>query len=142
MRLSDLVIFVGSALARPPRPSRDEVAAKPNLGFPDIDGFGKAVVHMSKGGNAKCVSGYVPVTASTDKNLKLDISLPKNQTQVTEFFIEYFSAGSDLAETVVLGNASVSGTWNIYSTLCVPNDEGKPTGVQLLSHGVGVRIDS
>lgn len=138
MRLIDLVILAGSALARPPRPARDELLKKTDQDFPGKDGFNKAKVHQSKGGNAVCVSGFVPVTASTDQNLKLDIPIPKNQTQVTEFWVESFSAGSTLAEDIVLGKASVSGTWNIYSTLCKPANGDKPTGVQLLTHGVGV----
>lgn len=109
-----------------------------NTTFPSSSGFNQASTHLSTGGNATCVSGYVPVTASTDDNLKLDISLPANQSQVTEFFVAEYSVGSTLAKNVVLSKATVSGTYNIYATLCTPLQNVKPKGVQLLTHGVGV----
>lgn len=138
MRLSTLIVFAGSAVARVSRPARDNRPRDHDLDFPSVDGFNKAKVHRSKGGNAVCVSGFVPVTASTDKNLKLDILLPKNQTQVTEFWVESFTAGSTFAEDIVEGKASVEGTWDVYSTLCVPAHGDRPEGVQILTHGVGV----
>lgn len=84
------------------------------------------------------MSGYVPVNASTDDNIKLDLSLFNNQTQVTEFFLASYSAGSTVAKDINLGKQTVSGTWNIYATLCTPKQNTKPDGVQLLTHGVGV----
>lgn len=108
-----------------------------NTIFPSSSGFNQAIQHLSTGGNATCISGYVPVTASAD-NLKLDISLPQNQSQVTEFFVAEYSYGSTLAKDVVLGKNTVSGTYNIYVTLCTPLQNVKPKGVQLLTHGVGV----
>lgn len=105
---------------------------------PSTSGFNQAFPHPSVGGKATCVSGYVPVTASTDNNIKLDISLPTNQSQVTEFFVAAYSVGSTVAQDVNKGKATVSGTWNIYATLCTPFDNVKPKGVQLLTHGVGV----
>ena len=108
-----------------------------NTVFPSSSGFNQAFTHLSTGGKATCVSGYVPVTASAD-NLKLDISLPQYQSQVTEFFVAEYSRGSSLAKDVVLGKNTVSGTYNIYATLCTPLQNVKPKGVQLLTHGVGV----
>jgi hypothetical protein len=105
---------------------------------PSTSGFNQAVPHLSTGGKATCVSGYVPVTASTNNNIKLAISLPKNQSQVTEFFVEEYSVGSTLAQDVNQGKQTVSGTWNIYATLCTPLLNAKPKSVQLLTHGVGV----
>jgi len=106
--------------------------------IPSFSGFNQAFYHLSAGGRASCVSGYVPVTASTDNNIKLDISLPKNQSQVTEFFVASYSVGSTVAQGVNKGKATVSGTWNIYATLCTPSLNTKPKSVQLLTHGVGV----
>lgn len=105
---------------------------------PSTSGFNQAFPHLSTGGKATCVSGYVPVTASTNNNIKLAISLPKNQSQVTEFFVEEYSVGSTLAQDVNQGKQTVSGTWNIYATLCTPLLNAKPKSVQLLTHGVGV----
>ena len=105
---------------------------------PSTSGFNQAFPHLSTGGKATCVSGYVPVTASTNNNIKLAISLPKDQSQVTEFFVEEYSVGSTLAQDVNQGKQMVSGTWNIYATLCTPLLNAKPKSVQLLTHGVGV----
>jgi hypothetical protein len=109
---------------------------------PSSSGFQRATFHKSNGGNAVCVSGYVPVTATTNDNIKLDLSLPKNQSDVTEFFVASYSVGSTVAKDITLGKATVSGTWNIYATLCTPELNLKPQGVQLLTHGVGVSSSS
>jgi hypothetical protein len=106
--------------------------------YPSSSGFKGAFTHKSNGGHAICVSGFVPVTASTNNNIKLDLSLPNNQSQVTEFFVASYSAGSTVAKDINLGKATVSGTWDIYATLCTPEQNVKPKGVQLLTHGVGV----
>lgn len=91
----------------------------------------------SRGGSARCTSGYISVTASTDKNMALNFELPKNQSQVTETFIEYVSSGSPFPKLVAGGSNKVSGTWRIGATLCVPANNTTPKGVQLLTHGVG-----
>jgi hypothetical protein len=109
---------------------------------PSTSGFNQAFTHLSTGGKATCVSGYVPVTASTNNNIKLAISLPQNQSQVTEFFVAEYSVGSTLAQDVNQGKQTVSGTWNIYATLCTPLLNAKPKSVQLLTHGVGVSLTS
>jgi pimeloyl-ACP methyl ester carboxylesterase len=107
------------------------------LASPQSAGFNTPIFYMSKGGQASCVAGYVPVTASTNDNINLDVSLPKNQSQVTEFFVASYSAGSTVAKDINKGKANVFGTWNIYATLCTPKGNPKPNGVQLLTHGVG-----
>lgn len=119
---------------KPTNPSLKQILPK----HPSSSGFNQATFHKSNGGHATCVSGFVPVTASTNNNIKLDLSLPKNQSEVTEFFVASYSAGSTVAQDINLGKATVSGTWNIYATLCTPEQNVKPKGVQLLTHGVGV----
>lgn len=146
MRVSILSLLVGSVTAgavlpaaeyrEHTNPPRNQV----DLKHPSSSGFKDATFHKSNGGHATCVSGYVPVKASTNNNIKLDLSLPKNQSEVTEFFIAAYSAGSTVAQDIALGNATVSGTWNIYATLCTPEQNVKPKGVQLLTHGVGVSL--
>jgi pimeloyl-ACP methyl ester carboxylesterase len=139
MRVSTISLLTGS-IAAPvvtalPGPLGDVVHGL--LASPQIAGFNTPTFSMSKGGHASCVSGYVPVTASTNDNIELDISLPKNQSQVTEFFVAAYSAGSTVAKDINKGKATVSGTWNIYATLCTPKEHSNPNGVQLLTHGVG-----
>jgi pimeloyl-ACP methyl ester carboxylesterase len=139
MRVSTIGLLTGSiaapAVTALPGPHGDVVHGL--LASPQISGFNLPTFSMSKGGQASCVSGYVPVTASTKENINLDISLPKNQSQVTEFFVAAYSVGSTVAKDINKGKATVSGTWNIYATLCTPKDNPKPNGVQLLTHGVG-----
>ncbi|KAI6911189.1 hypothetical protein KC318_g2496, partial [Hortaea werneckii] len=52
-------------------------------------GFKFAEHSTSRGGKAECVSGIVPVQASTSKNVKFNYQLPENQSQVTETFLDY-----------------------------------------------------
>jgi hypothetical protein len=117
-------------------PLRNLVSAN----HPSSSGFQHATFHKSNGGHAVCVSGYVPVTATTKDNIKLNLSLPKNQSDVTEFFVAAYSVGSTVAKDIAVGKETVSGTWNIYATLCTPEQNVKPEGVQLLTHGVGVSL--
>jgi pimeloyl-ACP methyl ester carboxylesterase len=139
MRVSAIGLLTGSiaapAVTALPGPHGD--AARGLLASPQSSGFNTPIFYMSKGGQAACVSGYVPVTASTNDNINLDISLPKNQSQVTEFFSASYSAGSTVAKDINKGKANVFGTWNIFATLCTPKGNPKPNGVQLLTHGVG-----
>jgi len=143
MRVSTLSLLTGSiaapaAFALPgPHGSIGKIVDGLLSGPGSVSGFKLPTLHTSKGGHASCVSGYVPVKASTDDNINLDISLPKNQSQATEFFVAAYSAGSTVAKDVNKGKATVSGTYSIYATLCTPKDNSKPHGVQLLTHGVG-----
>lgn len=92
----------------------------------------------SSNGSAVCINGWIPVTASTSQNMRLNLTSPANQTVVTEIFVEMLQAGSTLAEMVVLGNANVSGTYNISGQLCYPRATGiNASAVQFLTHGVG-----
>jgi len=139
MRLSTLSLLTAPAVLALPGPNGpignivDGIFSGPLSN----SGFKTPTTSNSKGGHASCVSGYVPVKASTNDNIDLDISLPKNQSQVTEFFVAAYSAGSTVAKDINKGKATVSGTYNIYATLCTPKDNPKPKGVQLLTHGVG-----
>lgn len=145
MRVSLFGLLTGSAAAGAVLPAAEytennHARNQLNFNYPSSSGFKGAIPHKSNGGDAVCVSGFVPVTASTDKNIKLDLSVPKNQSEVTEFFVASFSIGSTVAQDIALKNATVSGTWNIYATLCTPQQNVKPKGVQLLTHGVGVSL--
>lgn len=145
MRVSLLSLLTSGAAAGAVLPTTtysedDHARNQVSSTFPNASGFKGATSHKSNGGHAVCVSGFVPITASTDNNIKFDLSLPKNQSEVTEFFVASYSAGSTVAKDIALGKATVSGTWNIYATLCTPQQDVKPKGVQLLTHGVGVSL--
>jgi len=109
------------------------------LQSPPTTGFTNPTVHVSKGGQAVCVSGNVSVFASTSKNLKLNYELPQNQSQVTETFVEFITQGSPFMQNIMGGMLNVSGTYNISSTLCMPPNAGSlnASSVQFLTHGVG-----
>lgn len=104
---------------------------------PSTKGFQNATIQPSRGGAAVCVSGMIPVRASTMKNLKFNYTLPVNQTQVTETFVDFITAGSPFMESIMAGTQNISGTFNIGATLCTPANNTKPAGVQLLTHGIG-----
>lgn len=104
---------------------------------PNTAGFGiNPSVLPSRGGEAVCVSGIVPVEASA-MNLKFNYEAPKNQSQVTETFLQYVTQGSTFMKQIMGGMQSVNGTYQIGATLCTPGNNTKPAGVQILTHGVG-----
>jgi hypothetical protein len=101
-------------------------------------GFQNPIVSSSANGSAICIQGNVPVYAQTTANANLKLSNPDNQTVVTEAIVEMLMAGSTLAQTVNLGAATVSGTYNINAQLCYPRSTGiNANTVQILTHGVG-----
>ncbi|KAI7538658.1 alpha/beta-hydrolase [Hortaea werneckii] len=100
-------------------------------------GFKFAEHSTSRGGKAECVSGIVPVQASTSKNVKFNYQLPENQSQVTETFLEYVTPGANFLPSIIAGENTVNGTYKIGATLCVPSDGSVPKSVQLLTHGIG-----
>ncbi|KAI7222727.1 alpha/beta-hydrolase [Hortaea werneckii] len=100
-------------------------------------GFKFAEHSTSRGGKAECVSGIVPVQASTSKNVKFNYQLPENQSQVTETFLDYVTPGANFLPSITAGENTVNGTYKIGATLCVPSDGSVPKSVQLLTHGVG-----
>lgn len=118
-------------------PSNPGGAIPADTQAPSISGFTNATVHPSRGGLAICVSGYVPVKASSSENIKFNFDIPANQSQVTETWLDFTTSGSTFAEQIMGGKQSVSGTYDIYATLCVPANDTAPGSVQLLTHGVG-----
>ncbi|KAL9599936.1 MAG: hypothetical protein Q9219_003498 [cf. Caloplaca sp. 3 TL-2023] len=95
---------------------------------------------FSAGGHADCITGLVPVTI-TATNSKLALSEPANQTVVTEIVQELVQIDSTIAARTVVGQAVVSGTYQIEATLCIPADAAlaaKLKTVQILTHGIGL----
>nr|POF13553.1 hypothetical protein CFP56_02576 [Quercus suber] len=122
-----------------PVPSNPGGALLKNTKGPSTAGFDALQdpsVLPSRGREAVCVTGLVPVHASAT-NVLFDFHVPDNQTQVTETFIELFTAGSPFSKQIMDGTHSVSGAYNTSATLCTPGDNLTPSVVQILTHGVG-----
>ncbi|KAG0645118.1 hypothetical protein D0Z07_9117 [Hyphodiscus hymeniophilus] len=70
-------------------------------------------------------------------NLKLNFTLPQNQTGVTQTFISMLSSGSPFMKQLMGGIQPVNGTYNISATLCTPANNTKHSTIEILTHGVG-----
>lgn len=105
---------------------------------PTYGGFSSPIVVTSASGNAVCVQGNVAVTATTTRNVKLNLPIAANQTVVTQTLIDMIKAGSTFQADVVGGPNTVSGTFNINARICAPaKTAAKSNTVQILTHGVG-----
>jgi hypothetical protein len=104
---------------------------------PSISGFNSPIIHSARGGLAVCVSGYVPVQASTQKNIAFNFQVPQNQSGVTQTFVSMVTSGSPFTEQLMAGMQSANGTYDIWATLCTPANNTKPSTVEILTHGVG-----
>jgi len=104
---------------------------------PSISGFNEPITHPARGGLAVCVSGYVPVQASTQKNMAFNFEVPKNQSGVTQTFVSMVTSGSLFMEQIKGGIQAVNGTYDIWATYCTPANNTKPDTVEILTHGVG-----
>jgi len=107
-----------------------------NVQAPSLAGFMEPTIQPSRGGGAVCVSGTVPVQAS-GMNVKFHFSIPQNQSQVTQTFVNDVTSGSPFTKQIMAGMQPVNGTYNISATLCTPANNTKPSTVELLTHGVG-----
>lgn len=136
---STALAFVGCAIAESQYlpPSNPGGAIPAGVEAPSIAGFSDATIHPSRGGLAVCVSGTIAVEASTTKGLKFNFKLPANESQVSETWLEFVTKGSSFTDEIMGGFQTISGTYDIGATLCMPANDTKPTGVQLLTHGVG-----
>lgn len=104
--------------------------------MPNMTGFHNATIQPSRGGYAICVSGMIPVQASST-NLKLNFNIPANQSEVTQTFINLITPGSPFVANLVAGTQNVSGTYNTGATMCMPANGTHSSTVQFLTHGVG-----
>ncbi|CAL8578033.1 hypothetical protein XPA_003835 [Xanthoria parietina] len=89
------------------------------------------------GGRSYCMSGNVEVTV-TSTNFKIKYDQPRDQLAVTEFSVEMLQASSDLMQRLVDGPNPITGTWRIFSSLCLPADPVAAKNaktVQILTHG-------
>lgn len=56
---------------------------------------------------------------------------------VTDTFLKFSSPGVPFLKSIMKGQQTVGGTYNIRATLCTPKDNLAPSKVQLLTHGIG-----
>ncbi|KAF7189292.1 hypothetical protein HII31_09445 [Pseudocercospora fuligena] len=96
-----------------------------------------ATWHLPRSGPAMCVSGKVDVTAATTKNLAFNYELPKNQSQVAELAVDFLTPSSGFPESLVTGTQKAGGIFGVGATLCLPNNNAKPSTIQILTHGFG-----
>jgi hypothetical protein len=98
----------------------------------------KRRVSLSAGKLAKCVGGTINVSASAT-NIKLLIKSPADHYAATDIGVKMQQVGSNFTAHVTSGDANaVSGTFRIYSALCLPADAAtasKVQTVQFLTHG-------
>ena len=97
-------------------------------------GFNSSVTVPSTGGGASCITGSVQV-AVTSNNIQLSYTGPANQLAATETIQEMLQANP---KSILGGVNPITGTYSIYSKLCLPSN---PTAaknvqtVQFLTHG-------
>ncbi len=97
-------------------------------------GFNSSVTGPSAGGGASCIAGLVQV-AVTSNNIQLSYTGPENQLAATETIQEMLQANP---KSILGGVNPITGTYSIYSKLCLPSS---PTAaknvqtVQFLTHG-------
>lgn len=58
----------------------------------------------------------------TSQNLKINLDEPEDQLAATELIVELLQVNSDLATRVIGGPNPVTGTYTIYSNLCLSAD--------------------
>lgn len=100
-------------------------------------GFSQPEPSHSAQGKAICVAGTVHISANAS-NTEILLTTPSNNSAVTEFYVELTQANSKLGATAVGGPHAVSGTYGIYTKLCLPVDPAaaeKVTTLQILTHG-------
>ena len=96
-----------------------------------------AVNHISVGGRSRCFSGNINLTV-TAQTFQITYAEPSNQLAATEFIVELLEVNSTLAQRVVGSPRPITGTYSIYSSLCVPANSTvarKVKTVQFLTHG-------
>jgi pimeloyl-ACP methyl ester carboxylesterase len=99
-------------------------------------GFLDPSISYSSGGAAVCVSGIIPVHASTGNNLNLNLPDNITNTQAVDLVLGLNTANSTLAATVAVSQQQVGGEFNISAQLCYPASSQNTSVVEFLTHGV------
>lgn len=105
--------------------------------FNSTNAFSSSFIANSAGGNAICLEGTISVTTSAVNTLIL-YSGPPNNMAATEFLLELGQVNSSVVATTNGGPSTVSGTYSIFSKLCIPANATLAANVetvQFLTHG-------
>lgn len=111
--------------------------AGPALGQRLTTGSVLAVNHVSVGGKSHCITGKIQLTV-TAQNLQINYSQLIDQLAATELIVELLQVNSTLVQRIVGGPRQITGTYSIFSSLCMPVDSKaarKVRTVQFLTHG-------
>lgn len=90
----------------------------------------------SKGGNAACITGKLPVGVAANVT-NWAVNVPSNQLSTTDFVdLATSTAFSDLGE-LIEGTQLLQKTYNIWVELCVPTQQAQiqTPVIQILTHG-------
>ncbi|KAF2757450.1 alpha/beta-hydrolase [Pseudovirgaria hyperparasitica] len=129
--------IVNSSITVEPQVPHPQDAVPSGVQIPSKNGFEDASVYPSRGGKAVCVRGIIPVEAVSPMNVHFNYDVPANQSVLTQTFVSMVTPGSPFMQQIMGGTNSVSGTYNIYSELCLPAGNAQPKAVQFLTHGIG-----
>ncbi|MCJ1472372.1 hypothetical protein MMC13_001019 [Lambiella insularis] len=105
--------------------------------FGNTHGFTNSKITQSAGGNAICLEGTVSVTTAA-YSTNILYTGPFDNQAATELFVELAQVNSDTVNKTNGGSTTVTGTYNIFSRLCMPADATLAANVetvQFLSHG-------
>lgn len=103
-----------------------------------MKGFKDPIIRSSVGGHAICIEGTIDVKASAEVT-HIKIEQPKDQIQLTNLILEYTQINSTLSERISGGERRLSGTYGIYSQICLaPTTTSSHTAaLHFLIHGGG-----
>ncbi|KAL8897927.1 MAG: hypothetical protein Q9207_006958 [Kuettlingeria erythrocarpa] len=100
--------------------------------------FSNSTYGTSADGKAACIRGTILVKANAS-NTKLLLKSPASQAELTQTTVDMAQVGSDYMQRVTSGGPNpVSGIFQIYGQLCLPNNAStasRVTALQFLSHG-------
>jgi pimeloyl-ACP methyl ester carboxylesterase len=105
-------------------------------------GFQNNAFQYSAGKSAVCVTGLVPVSVKA-QTFNVLYNGPKDNYELTEFITSFLRVGSTTIQNGLGAPKNTTGTFNIYSKLCIPaatKDAKSLKSVQFISHGA--HIDS
>ncbi|PQE13612.1 alpha beta-hydrolase protein [Rutstroemia sp. NJR-2017a BVV2] len=131
IKISALVLMAYASMAFP------ETRSQPQFNTPFK--VSQATYGTSAAGKAVCIRGKISVSSSAN-NTQLHVSPPSSQAELTQMTVDLATAGSSYMTNLLGGPNLVSGTFQIYAELCVPNS-AKAIDTQtvlFLSHGASL----
>ncbi|KAJ3522899.1 hypothetical protein NMY22_g11684 [Coprinellus aureogranulatus] len=85
--------------------------------------------------HGSCYELYQDISASA-LNYDLKLFPPKDQDALTDFVVRYTSDNSNITKDLIQGTAENSGTYKIYTVLCVPKTQDAEKTAELAIHGI------